>query len=308
MRDFNGLEKGNILMRRNKMTLSFGAKSYVETPRGKSLFLSICFSITTLLLAAALPAAAVAGIRLTIDEGVPDNIRTTFKRGVTEGERFYKDNFGVTLKKDVEIVLAKDKDSFAKALLRLGCDKTIEQAKKHAAKAGGSTCPKGIAMAQSKNLDFLIGVTMHELTHKYQFQEAPDDRSGDIWWLVEGGATATGCYIKDKIGVLSLQNSYKDYLGELKGKRHPLLKDVRKHGDHNKAYQDKYPGGTYNTETLAALELARRKGITSLYQYFLNLKKNKDSAKVFEMTFGIKLDRFEKEFESWLTQQLAQKK
>ncbi|MHB8066569.1 MAG: hypothetical protein ACYDIC_01570 [Desulfobaccales bacterium] len=51
----------------------------------------------------------------------------------------------------------------------------------------------------------------------------------------------------------------KEYLGELKGKRHAPLRDLRTLKGHNQA-RDKYPGGVYNTETLAALELARRKG------------------------------------------------
>jgi hypothetical protein len=289
-------------MRRSKITGKLAEKGYADAPRG--LVLVFGLTLAALLLTAAQPTAALARIHLTFDKGIPTNVRTAITRGITEAEHFYKDNFGITLHKDLEIVVAQDRASFAKALQRL-CNESEEQAKKHAASSGGTTCAGGIAIPMSKNLDRMFFVAIHELTHKYQGQESPGSRQRDIMWLMEGGATATAGYIADKCGVESLPDLYKEYLGRLRGKKNPPLKDLRTNKGHNAA-REKYPGDVvYPKESLAALELARRKGPKSLYQYFLNLKKDKDSAKVFEMTFGVKLDRFEQEFEKWLAKQLS---
>jgi len=248
---------------------------------------------------------AASKIILTFEPGVPDNVNVIVTRGVKEAERFYKDNFGITLPKDLEIVVVPNQAAFAKALQRL-CAESPEEAKKHAASSGGTTCPGGIAIPLSKNLDRMFFVAIHELSHKYQGAVSPPGgRERELFWLLEGGATATAGYIADHCGVESLPDLYKEYLGRLRGRRVPPLRDLRTSKGHNAA-REKYVGDVvYPKESLAALELARRKGVKSLYNYFLNLKKDKDSGEVFEMTFGIKLDKFEQEFEQWLEKQLA---
>ena len=259
--------------------------------------------IVALLMTTTFPNAVDAKIILTFEPGVPDNVKVTIRQGIQQAEHFYKDNFGVTLQKDLEIVLALDKASYTKVLQRV-CKYSQETAEKKAATSGGISCCCGIAIPVTKHLDTMFFVAIHELTHKYQGQASPGNRAQDIMWLMEGGATATAGYIADKYGVESLSDLYKEYLGRQKGKRITPLRDLRSSKGHNMA-REKYPGGpVYAKESLAALELAKRKGVKSLYNFFLNLKKDKDSTRVFEMTFGIKLDTYEKEFEKELEKML----
>lgn len=296
-----GIRKENRQMEKTKSTSIFYAINYSTFQRGIFSFISL--TLTVLFLMATPPTAAAAKISLTFEPGVPNNVKVTITQGIREAEHFYKDNFGVTLQKDCEIVVVPNKDVFAKALQRV-CRESEEKAKNHAARSGGTNCPGGIIIPVSKSMGRMFFVAIHELTHRYQGQINPGNRERDIMWLMEGGATATAGYIADKCGVESLPDLYKEYLGRLRGKQTPPLQDLRTSTGHNAARENYIGDVVYPKESLAALELARLKGAKSLYNYFLNLKKDKDSAKVFEMTFGIKPDKFEQEFEEWLKRQL----
>ncbi len=291
-------------MKWTKNTSQFSAVGHSNSPR--YLFRFITLIIGALILIAAPSTVAAAKISLIFEPGVPANVKVTIRQGIKEAVRFYNDNFRVTLPKELKIVVAADHDSFVRALQRI-CNESEEEAKKHAARSGGTTCSGGIVIPLSKNLDRMFLVAIHELTHKYQGAVSPPGgRDRDIKWLQEGGAGATACHIADRCAVKSLQDSYKEILGKLRGKRVPTLKDLRTSAGHNAAVaaKEKYPGDVvYSKEILAALELARRKGVNSLFNYFINLKKDRDSTRVFEMTFGIKLDKFEQEFEQWLKRQ-----
>ena len=268
-----------------------------EFPCCWSLLISLVLAGFIMMVAPLMEASAK--VSLIFEPGVPDKVNVTITRGIKEAERFYKDSFGITLPKDLEIVVVPDKAAYANALQRM-CKKNEEQAVKEAARSGGTTCSGGIVIPVSKNMDRMFFVAIHELTHKYQGAVSPGNRERDIMWLMEGGATATAGYIADRCGVETLQELWNEYLDKIRSKQVPPLRDLRTFKGHNAA-REKYPGDVvYPKESLAALELARRKGGNSLYHYFLNLKKDNDSAKVFEMTFGTKLDAFERDFETEL--------
>jgi hypothetical protein len=265
----------------------------------RHLFCRICqlaVLISMIIFLGAMPGAAQPHLEFL--PGVSENARTTITRGIEQTELFFSDRFGVTLPKRLNIVVAPNQAVFAKILERL-CRYGSSEAAEYAKMDAGVTCPGGIALnGGMQDLQTLFFVACHELVHKYQGAVSPGDRERDIYWLLEGTATAVAAYMADITRVESMQESREEYLGRFrKASGRPSLKELRSSTGHNTARKDYGGQITYTVETWAALELAWRKGIQSTYNYFLNLKRNKDSARVFEMTFGTRLDTFEKEFE-----------
>ncbi|MEP4980223.1 hypothetical protein [Ascidiaceihabitans sp.] len=144
----------------------------------------------------------------------------------------------------------------------------------------------------------LTQILAHEFTHQIQYQLAQDrparrSKPLDDWllgpnWMVEGTAEVIETDFVTPIAAFTGKDVF-EYQNRARRSRLTL-------SEMSKSSSVKGPAG-YGVSRFACLMLARKHGISALFDYFEALGKLKDRDRAFEVTFGQTFAAFEADFE-----------
>jgi len=262
----------------------------------KSLILALvsccfCFNLS-------LPPGVWAGARVDVivEHGVDKEVEDQARTAVTAIFDFFHNTYGLSLDKDIKIVLTPDKLNYKDAIKQLYGASDAAAGVQSEITAGVQSRGTIIINAGSiKNNQKQLFVLCHEIVHHFQGQECPN-RYGAIRWLTEGVANAIAAHILMTAGVKGGDDFQKEWLQVLqKARGWPNLEKLHTQRDWYAAMQSFNPNVTYSTASLAVLNLVQWRGYQPLFAYFQNLKQA-GPEDAFYQAFGAKIEDFEKQF------------
>jgi hypothetical protein len=212
--------------------------------------------------------------------------------------RFFSDNYRIALRKKLRIILVPDEKEYA-AVLGKDFGYPPGDAQKLSKTTGGMARDGQVeyvfAAKARKNasMDIFMHTACHEIIHWYQYT-AGGNKSAQLKWLLEGTADLIGYHIVDA-NIKGAMEKFRRKTWE-KIKSAPAVPSLRELYSRRDwlAAMDRYGGGVvYGKAFLAVTELAQRKGINAVFNYFLNLKTYPVPV-AFERAFGMNLHNFER--------------
>jgi len=253
-----------------------------------------------------LPAAlAQTGIKIDAKPGVSSTHFKYITIAINNITRFFSDNYKIALQKRMRIIIAPDNKTYEEVLLKdFGYPPATAQkdARLTAGKAreGKVEYLLLIKARPSDPVPWIIELACHEIVHWYQFQVAGLKKVHEVKWIEEGCANVIAFQIVGTMTDKTLDKYRQERSKVLKKAASlPSLKDLHSPKDWNAA-TDKYGGNVvYSKATLAALELSRRQGGNSIFNYFLKLQQQ-TPIQAFEQAFGLELHKFESEMDQKL--------
>ncbi len=266
----------------------------------KKIYLAALAVLTVLLL---LPAGAGAdGIKIDARPGVSSSHFKYITIAINNITRFFSDNYKLALEKKMRIIIVPDEQTFAKVLVSDFGYPPPAAFKEGPSLGGKALETKGeyLLMIKAKATypaPLIIEVACHEIVHWYQYQVAGSKKTGEIKWLAEGCATVIAYQIVERVTHKTVRQYQVEKLSALRqAAAIPTLRELHSRQEWAAA-MDKYGGGVvYNKAIAAALELGLRKGIKSLFYYYIYLQ-NSPPAQAFEQAFGLNLHQFESEMD-----------
>lgn len=243
-----------------------------------------------------LPPAQPETLRVEASAGVTEEETRQVEQIAKQATSFFTDS-GLKLTQPITIVLTRDRKSYLAAVVeRFGISELEAQKASRGTDAlSGSKLMvvhlDGIPTPRQKA--FLL---THELTHFYQRQLA-GGRAGQIKWLLEGMADASGARMVERLGYFTVAEYQRNWQSGLRQSLSlPELADLHSAAGWSAAIARFGPGYTYKTAGLAALLLEERYGQDKLWQFYTLLGQGEDADIAFRLVFGIGLTEFETEF------------
>lgn len=262
----------------------------------KSLILALlsCFFFFSLSLS---PAAwAGARVDVIVEHGVAKEVEDQARTAVTAIFDFFHNTYGLSLDKDIKIVLTPDKLNYKDAIKQLYGASDAAAGLQSEITAGLQSRGTIIINAGSITGNHRqLFVLCHEIVHHFQGQECPD-RYGAIRWLTEGVANAIAAHILATVGIKGADDYPKKWQKVLeKARSWPSLEQLHTPKDWYAAMQSYNPDVTYGTASLAVLKLVQWRGHRPLFNYFQTLKQT-NPEEAFYQAFGARIGDFEKQF------------
>jgi hypothetical protein len=259
-----------------------------------------------LLLLFLLPATLFAADNINV-QAYPDinpRLIAKFYNAVDATEAFYRQNYGITLGKPVDIFLVATKEDYVKtvsSVLKVSPATAEHFARYNKGVSAWNIVSYGLNDRSSDRT--IYSHIAHELTHTYQQQLASSKPSGKMTWLWEGMSNVMAARIVAEQGILALDDNRHYWLAyQRKQTYSPQLMSLTTQAGWFDAMD--YYGSTavYNYATLATDYLVRLKGDDALIEY-VRLSKQMSGSAAFKAAFGLSLDDFARRFEEYIGQQ-----
>jgi hypothetical protein len=272
--------------------------------QGAATFLALLLAMLSFLPTAPTHAQSTK-IKMIVETGVSDEAQKNVQMGIDTTTGFFRDTYGMELKKELRVILVPDKDVYAKTLMR---EAKVDQkeAERRARTTLGWSTGNGIIQNTGgiPNARRRIYNISHEIVHGYQAQECAGD-CAKIIWLYEGTAGVLATRIVDMCGLRPLAEHRRGWLQQVKNKAgNALLKDLKSRDDWYRALDKHGVEEVYGFAGLAVFDLVDKKGYESLFNYFHSLK-NSGSQESFQRSFGMDLNAYEKQFDEQIKKELA---
>lgn len=248
-----------------------------------------------------------AGITVKADPQLPSDVADKAKKVADATYEFYEHKYGITLSNPIEILMVTNQESYRKALIEV-FKLTPEAANNWAAHTNGVSQGNGIityALHKGAPTWAYYAHICHELTHNYQRQLAPGIPPGKMSWLWEGMADMVSAQIMADQGVQTLVQTRASWLDYVR-KQPSRPTDVKMLGNQSQWFKAEGTYGDVNVIHFAALAvdyLVQKKGYNSLFDY-VRLAGITDGPSAFSTAFGMSLDQFSTDFQSYFNEQL----
>ncbi|KYZ75289.1 hypothetical protein AXX12_14115 [Anaerosporomusa subterranea] len=249
-----------------------------------------------------------AGITVKADPQLSPDVVDKAKMVVEETREFYEHKYGVTLSSPIEVLMVANKENYRKALMEV-FKLTPSAADKWAAHTNGISQGNGvITSALNKGAPTWVyyALLCHELTHNYQRQLAPGMPPGKMSWLWEGMADMVSAQIMADKGVQTLAQTRKTWLDYMRKQPNRPL-DVKVLGNQSQWFKAEETYGDVTVIHFAGLAvdyLVQQKGYNPLFDY-VRLAATTDGPSAFVTAFGMTLDQFSADFQSYINEKLA---
>ncbi|HWQ62223.1 MAG TPA: hypothetical protein VN521_07920 [Negativicutes bacterium] len=218
---------------------------------------------------------------------IPDAAKNDAYAAADKVEKFFAANLGMSLDRDVRILIVPNRDAYIQANIREN-KVTLQEAERRAkttrAWSQGSLIIQNVGDATLNSSSERVFNIAHELVHQYQSQVS-GGRHTRMEWLAEGAADAIAAKILE---IEKLQT-----LAEYRAKRISVIKKAKKYPSVAElelaknwyAALDKYGSRvTYRVADIAVLELLNNFDHKDLFAYFAAVKTT-DPKEAFEAVF-----------------------
>jgi len=261
----------------------------------KSLVLALVFGIFCFNIYLSPAVSAGARIDLLVEHGVEKEAETQARLAVNAIFDFFHNTYGLSLERDIKIVLTPDKLNYKDAIKQwYGASEAAAGLQSEITSGLQSRGTIIINLGNIHNNRKQLFVLCHEIVHHFQSQEC-QNQYGSIRWMTEGVANAIAAHILATVGIRGADYQ-KQWLETLKKARGwPGLEKLHTPQEWFAALQAYNPEVTYGTASLAVLNLVRWRGYQPLFAYFSALKQTSPED-AFYQAFGARIDDFEKQF------------
>ena len=228
-----------------------------------------------------------------------------------------QEQMGVKLKRSVKVYVAASEPVYQQVLER-EFELKPEEAKNIAAISGGWSGGKRAVTAINGKAGVMSGAsdrwstTAHELFHQVQYElsEGNDTDERALFWLEEGSADYTGAALAEKLGGKSREKWLLDTKADLMSAPKAVAPEKLQHNtlEQREALmaKDLHSYQMADLMTWYLLEhYAKGQEGGKLVEYFRQLGQERQGEAAFKNTFGVSLDAFLAEFDTWWNQEKA---